>query len=245
MLQVAAMNYHLNGIINSLLFTLTLAGLVTQLRLVWARKHAHRNGDLAEGPTAVLSLNQFVSSFLGFFSFLFYGACLEPFNHYLVWTRTAAALLTLAVLWEIMITRRERVSVLSFFGCFALLIAGPVALRLDPSAAIWGRHFSQGLIVVVTCILGQGYLHQVVLMRQQGRAGAVSLQLHQFFFIKDVSTIVFALAMGLNSGCPLLLLSSVSGITKAAIMWHFRWVRLSPVAEQRRSSFVVATDLTP
>ena len=71
-----------------------------------------------------------------------------------------------------------------------------------------------------------------------GQANRVSLRLHQFFLLKDLSTIAFALAMGLASGWPLLLLSSVSGITKLATMWHFRCARLSPAAEQRRNALL-------
>jgi len=40
--------------------------------------------------------------------------------------------------------------------------------------------------------------------------------------------------MGFAAGWPLLLLSTVSAITKIVAMWHFRWVRLSPIALQRR-----------
>src|SRR5439155_22387877 len=57
-----------------------------------------------------------------------------------------------------------------------------------------------------------------------------------FFLLKDISTIAFALTMGLAGGWPLLLLSGVSGLTKLAAMRHFRWARLSPAARQRRES---------
>src|SRR6185369_7123272 len=113
-------------------------------------------------------------------------------------------------------------------------------LLLNPPIMAWGRRISQALIAGVTVVLAQGYLHQIVLIRQSGQTGAVSLRLHQFFFLKDASTIAFALAMGLASGWPILLLSSVSGITKLATMWHFRWARLSPTAQQRREALAPA-----
>jgi uncharacterized protein with PQ loop repeat len=188
------MTYHLTGIISALTFLLTVSGLWSQLQLVWKRKRDFQRGG-TERPTAVLSLNQFVSSFLAFFSFFLYGGCLQR---------------------------------------FALLLGSPALFLAQSAAVAWGRVLSQGLVVIVTIILAQGYLHQVVLIRQTGRTGAVSLRLHQFFLWKDITTIAFALAMGWAAGWPLLLLSSVGAATKLATMWHFRWARLSVLARQRR-----------
>src|SRR5207249_5067840 len=100
------MAYHITGLISALIFLLTLGGLWSQLRFIFERKKTFRKGGLTERPTAILSVNQFVSSFLAFFSFFLYGACLPKFNHYLVWSRLAATLLTLAVLFEMMRDRR-------------------------------------------------------------------------------------------------------------------------------------------
>jgi hypothetical protein len=233
------MSYHLTGLISAVIFLLTLGGLWSQLRFVWKRKRTFQQSpSLAESPTAVLSLNQFLSSFLAFFSFVLYGSCLEPFNHYLVWPRLAAAVLTLAVLYEIMADRKAWLPTLSFISCAALLLAAPMLWLLTPEVRAWGRKVSQALIVTIAVILAQGYSHQIVLIRQSGQTGAVSLRLHQFFFLKDASTIAFALAMGLRGGWPVLLLSSVSAITKLATMWHFRWARLSPAAQRRRETLL-------
>ncbi len=233
------MTYHITGLISAVIFLLTLGGLWSQLELVWNRKRQRREDPRSvEPPTAILSLNQFLSSFLAFFSFFFYGACLLPFNHYLVWPRLAASLLTLAVLYEIMADRKTWLPTVAFIYCSALMAGAPMLLLFNPDIATAARRFSQGLIIVVTVILAQGYSHQIVLIRRSGQTGAVSLRLHQFFLIKDISTITFALAMGLASGWPILLLSSVSGITKLATMWHFRWARVSPVAKQRRDALL-------
>lgn len=228
------MSYHITGIVSSAIFLLTIGGLWAQLGFVWRRQQFAGDGATHERPTAVLSVNQFVSSFLAFFSFLLYGVCLERFNHYLVWTRLAASLLTLAVLFEIARDRRDRAAITALVICATLLIGAPIGLAMNPEAIAWGRTASQSLIVVVTLILAQGYLHQVLMIRRTGRTGGVSARLHQFFFWKDVSTIAFALAMGTRTGWPLMLLSSVSAVTKLITLWHFRWVRLSPVASQRR-----------
>ena len=132
--------------------------------------------------------------------------------------------------------RRDRVATCAFAVCATLLVGAPLGLVTIPGAAEWGRTVSQTLIVIVTAILAQGYLHQVLLIRQTGRTGGVSARLHQFLFWKDLSTIAFAVSMGTSIGWPLMLLSSVSAATKLVTLWHFRWVRLSHIASQRRDT---------
>lgn len=239
------MSYHITGLISSAIFLLTIGGLWGQLGFVWQRKQSAAEDETQERPTEVLSVNQFVSSFLAFFSFFLYGACLERFNHYLVWSRLAASLLTLAVLFEIMRDRHNRVAKFAFAACAALLVGAPLALVTIPGAADRSRTVSQSLIVIVTVILAQGYLHQVLMIRQTGRTGGVSARLHQFFFWKDISTIAFAVSMGTSTGWPLMLLSTVSAVTKLITLWHFRWVRLSPIASQRRDATLAAPSGTP
>ena len=229
------MSYHITGLISSAIFLLTIGGLWAQLGFVWRRKRSAAEGETVERPTAVLSVNQFVSSFLAFFSFFLYGACLERFNHYLVWPRLAASILTLAVLFEIVRDRRDRVATTALAGCAVLLTGASLMLAVLPGATAWGRTFSQSLIVVVTVILAQGYLHQVLLIRRTGRTGGVSARLHLFFLWKDIATMAFALTMGSATGWPVMLMSGVSATTKLVTLWHFRWVRLSPLAQQRRA----------
>jgi hypothetical protein len=242
------MTYHVTGLISAAIFLLTLGGISAQLAKIWRRKRELAEGaGRGERPTAVLSINQFVSSFLAFFSFFVYGACLDPLNHYLVWPRLAAALLTLAVLLEIARDRRNAVATAAFTTCAVLLAGASAVLALLPSAAVWGKTFSQGLILVITVILAQGYLHQVWLIRQTGTTGGISAAFHQLFLWKDISTVAFGLAMGVSAGWPILLLSSVSAATKIITLWHFRWVRKSPTARERRerqSSAAPATGAT-
>jgi hypothetical protein len=229
------MTYHITGLISAAIFLLTISGLWAQLKFVRIRRQQLTlENEFAERPTAVISVNQFVSSFLAFFSFFLYGACLERFDHYLVWPRLAASILTLVVLFDIMRDRRDVVSSFAFVGCTLLLAGASLLLVIMPGTVAWVRTFSQGLILVATVIMAQGYLHQVVLIRQTGTTGGVSARLHQFFFLKDVSTIAFSLAMGVSTGWPVLLLSTVSAATKLITLWHFRWARLSPLARQRR-----------
>ena len=230
------MSYHVTGFISSLTFLLTLWGLGAQLRLVLGRKKLAQEGRLGpEQPTSVLSLNQFVSSFLAFHSFLLYGASLPRFNHYLVWPRLAASLLTLWILEEIRRDRRDTPSRAAAAACLLLLLLTPVWVFVSPHLGEWGQQLAQALVAAVTLVLIQGYLHQVLMIRRSGLTGGVSKRMHQFFLLKDLSTLAFAAAMGWRDGWPLLVLSTASAVTKVVTLWHFRWVRVSPEAADRRS----------
>ena len=228
------MNYHLTGAISTFFFLLTLAGLCAQIRIVWRRKRAWKGRTGGERPTAILSLNQFTMSFLAFFSYFVYGFCLERFNHYLVWPRLVALILVLIILFEIASDRRGWTAVGTFCACLGGTLGGIALLAVRPEIDIDVRFASQMLVLVAALLLIQGYMNQVLLIRRSGQTGAVSRIMHQMFLSRDIATIAFALAMGMKAGWPLLVMNGVSGCTKVAILYHFRWARLSPKAEERR-----------
>ena len=97
-----------------------------------------------------------------------------------------------------------------------------------------GRLIAQALIVAITLLLAQGSAHQIRLIWRAGTTGAVSLAMSQFILAMDVTTIFFALVMGLPAGWPLLLLATVSGVTRLVIMWLSRRMCLSPQARRIR-----------
>ena len=97
-----------------------------------------------------------------------------------------------------------------------------------------GRFISTAIIIIVSVLIAQGYFHQIKLVVRSGSTGAIDLKMSQFILLMDLSTIAFALSMGIALGWPLLVLATTSGITKLIIMFLFRWVRTSPVAQQRR-----------
>ena len=66
--------------------------------------------------------------------------------------------------------------------------------------------------------------------------GAVDLKMSQFILMMDVSTIIFAIRMGLETGWPLMVLAINRWITKLIIMYQFPWVQLSPAAIQRANT---------
>ncbi len=226
------MGYHLTGAISTFFFLLSIAGYITQIRLIWSRKLTCPD----EAPTAVLSLNQFSVSYLAFFSFFVYGYCLERFNHYLVWPRLVACCLALTVVFEIARDRRNAAAVCTFVALCASLIGGLSLLALGSGVTIQGRGLSQGLIVLVAVLLAQGYGHQIARIRRAGQTGAVSWWMHFLTLVKDLSTLAFAIAMGFSAGWPLMLMCTVSISTKIVILWHFAWAKRSPLALSRRQA---------
>lgn len=227
------MFYTVAGIINTAFILLSLVGVWAQLRKVWRRRSA---GAANGGATDILSLNQFTVSFLAYLSFFVYGYTIQPFNHFIVWPRLLASVLVLLILREIWTDRRSRAATTGLvLACLALLWA--------LAGLVWGqRHVDEGrvlasaMIVAITALLAQGYAHQILLIWRSGRTGAVSLRMSQLILLMDVSTVVFAFAMGLHLGWPLLLLAVVSGSTKLAILWLFRWEQRSTLAAHKRHS---------
>lgn len=235
------MNYHAAGLVSSILTSLALSGLVMQLVLIWQRKRLTDAGDLLnERPTAILSVNRFMTSFLAYYSFLVFGAIQRPFNHYLVWPRLGAIILTLIVLFELMIDRRQKRVVSAFTFCAVLTVGGILLIILRPPVTPLSDRASKLLICLVTVIFLQGGLAQLRNIRSTGRTGGLSIALHMTFLAKDTGTAIFAIAMGLQKGWPVLLLSTVSMSVQIATLWHFRWVQTSPNAKRRRSGLTIA-----
>jgi len=228
------MSYHLFGALSTLFYLLSLTGMLLQLRLIQRRKVQDTISTTAGFATNILSLNQFTVGFLAYYAFFVYGFSIEPFNHYLVWPRLVAILLTLWILYEIFSDRKSRSSSIALFSCVFLTLLGLIALCLGTPLLMQSRLVSQLLAVGVSVLLAQGYLHQILMIRKYGQTGAVSKQMHQFILLKDIFTVIFGFVMGLTDGWPLILLCGTSLLTKIAILWQFRWARISPVALSRR-----------
>ncbi|WP_417683115.1 hypothetical protein [Pseudidiomarina aquimaris] len=223
--------YTITGFINSILIIVSLVGVYAQLKTIWDRKQ--QNASIGE-VTSLLSLNQFSVSFLAYLSFFIYGYSISPFNHYIVWPRLTAALLVGMILFEIWRDRKTKASFVTFTIALALICLATIGLWMGKTIADQGRYISTKLIVVISVMIAQGYYHQIKLIYNSGSTGAVNIRMSQFILLMDVSTIAFALTMGFADGWPLLVLATTSAITKLVIMYLFRWVRTSPLAQQRR-----------
>lgn len=228
-----SMLYNVTGAINTLFIMISLLGVWSQVQKIWLRK---RDEATQSEPTSILSLNQFSVTFLAYFSFFVYGYSIEPFNHYIVWPRLIASLLVMVILYEIWRDRRSQRSAGMFSASLLILLVGVFGLIWGERYTDEGKLISASLIVTITLLIAQGYAHQIMLIWRSGQTGAVSLRMSQFILMMDISTIAFAFAMGLSNGWPLLLLATVSGITKLIIMWLFRWEKISTLAEARRQA---------
>ena len=225
--------YNFFGTVNTLFIFISLFGVLSQLRLIWRRKQHVPNGVATE----LLSINQFTVSYLAYFSFFIYGYSIEPFNHYIVWPRLVATLLVGAILYEIWLDRKTKSSFYMLLGALLFLFFGIIGLFFGGTYSDEGQYVSTTLILIISLLIAQGYYHQIKLILQSGSTGAVDLKMSQFIFMMDISTIAFALTMGLKIGWPLMVLAITSGITKIVIMYLFRWVQFSPQALLRREEY--------
>lgn len=223
--------YDVLGTINTVFIFVSLYGVFLQLNKVWLRKKRCETK-----VTEVLSQNQFTVSFLAYFSFFIYGYSVDDFNHYIVWPRLIASLIVAIILVEIWKDRKSRASFYCLLFVSLCLVTGILGLLLNDTYFQYSKSVSTILIVVITLLLAQGYVHQIKLIIDSGKTGAIDIRMSQFIFMMDISTVAFASTMGVNDGWPLMLLAIVSGITKVIIMYLFRWVRVNPTAEKRRMS---------
>jgi uncharacterized membrane protein (UPF0182 family) len=132
---------------------------------------------------------------------------------------------------------QDRKSTASFF-CILFVglsfIVGVIGLIFNDTLSGQSKNLSTILIVAITALLAQGYAHQIKLIIRSGKTGAIDIRMSQFILMMDISTIAFAISMGVSKGWPLIVLAVVSGMTKLVMMYLFRWVRISPKAEYRR-----------
>lgn len=225
--------YNFFGAVNTVFIFISLYGVLSQVSMIWRRKQHVPNG----GATELLSINQFTVSYLAYFSFFIYGYSIEPFNHYIVWPRLIATLLVGAILYEIWLDRKTKSSFYVLLVALLFFCFGIIGLFFGETFTDEGRYVSTTLILIISLLIAQGYYHQIKLILQSGSTGAVDLKMSQFIFMMDISTIAFALTMGLKTGWPLMVLAITSGITKVVIMYLFRWVQISPKALTRRDAY--------
>jgi hypothetical protein len=229
--------YDFFGSVNTFFIFVSLYGVLSQVRIIWRRKWQ----DIKGGPTELLSINQFTISYLAYLSFFIYGYSIEPFNHFIVWPRLFAAILVGIILYEIWLDRRTKYSIASLFLVMLSLTLGVVGLIYGDNFVDKGKYVSTNIILVISLLIAQGYYHQIKLIIKSGATGAVDIRMSQFIFMMDISTIAFALSMGVNTGWPLMILAITSGITKVIIMYLFKWVRVSPEAMRRRKlNYIIA-----
>ncbi|GAB3002809.1 hypothetical protein [Psychrosphaera aestuarii] len=205
------MLYHILGAVSSILFLLTWYGLSKQLILINDRKSKNL---LA---TENLSINQFASSFFAFYANFMFGIAIEPFNHYLVWTRFGALVLLIAILFRIYQERKGHVNAIVYYGSTFAFGMGLLSIGYRPFPAV-AKIATDVLMLVVTLVLVQGTLHQYWLLHKSKSLGGLSFPLIKSILIKDVSTLAFALTLPLSSAWPLLTLNGMSIISRGILL---------------------------
>ena len=205
------MLYHVMGLVSSALFLLTWFGLWSQIKSMNKYQYLCRDANNS------LSLNQFGSSYFAFFSLFLFGISVEPFNHYLVWTRFGALLLTLVIIMKIWQQRRGPVTTMVASIATLVFLAGIASMFFRPFPAI-AQLGTATLMLGVTVILFQGTLHQLLVLKRRQKVGSLSATLFKNILIKDVSTLLFGLTMPLSQSWPLLVLNGTSVIMRGAVL---------------------------
>lgn len=205
------MLYHLMGLVSSALFLLTWFGLWSQIKSMNKYQYLCRDANNS------LSLNQFGSSYFAFFSLFLFGISVEPFNHYLVWTRFGALLLTLVIIMKIWQQRRGPVTTMVASIATLVFLAGIASMFFRPFPAI-AQLGTATLMLGVTVILFQGTLHQLLVLKRRQKVGSLSATLFKNILIKDVSTLLFGLTMPLSQSWPLLVLNGTSVMMRGAVL---------------------------
>ncbi|WP_334015332.1 hypothetical protein [Alteromonas sp. S167] len=205
------MLYHVMGLVSSALFLLTWFGLWSQIKSMNKYQYLCRDANNS------LSLNQFGSSYFAFFSLFLFGISVEPFNHYLVWTRFGALLLTLVIIMKIWQQRRGPVTTMVASMATLVFLAGIASMFFRPFPAI-AQLGTATLMLGVTVILFQGTLHQLLVLKRRQKVGSLSATLFKNILIKDVSTLLFGLTMPLSQSWPLLVLNGTSVIMRGAVL---------------------------
>jgi len=203
--------YHVMGLVSSALFLLTWFGLWSQIKSMNKYQYLCRDANNS------LSLNQFGSSYFAFFSLFLFGISVEPFNHYLVWTRFGALLLTLVIIMKIWQQRRGPVTTMVTSMATLVFLAGIASMFFRPFPAI-AQLGTATLMLGVTVILFQGTLHQLLVLKRRQKVGSLSATLFKNILIKDVSTLLFGLTMPLSQSWPLLVLNGTSVIMRGAVL---------------------------
>ena len=224
------MTYHITGIVSTLLYGLSVFGLWIQWKKIRERKHM----DLVEKPTAVISLNAISMAFFAYYFLFFYGFALTRFNHYLVWPRMVAITLSLMIMYEILIDRKNLSAQIAFFGCGVLSLGGLIMMIFFRPTAMKLVDVSKGTLIANTFMLAQAGLHQIILVLRSGKTGGIALRSQQLTLAKNLGNMLFGLAMGTASGWPLVLLWGTDSLFKGILIYLFRWVKISPVASRRR-----------
>lgn len=206
--------YMIVGYVSSFLFLLTIYGIWDQIKKIQTNTSTHTAPGQA---TKDLSINQFLCHFLGVYAFFIYGFMIEEFNPYLVWPRMIAAFAVLVILFLIARDRREMLSSIIFLTCSLLLTFGIMALILSDHPSPTGALAAKLIILAVTLINAQGYIHQITKVMRNKSTTSMSFKMNSLIFAKDISSMLLGIMMGLSTGWPVIIQSSSNAFFRAIL----------------------------
>lgn len=217
------MLYNAMGILSSVMFLGCLFGLVKQFQQISKRKQVASSEGKGSGfATQSLSVNNFFSSFIGFYAFFVYSMMLQDVDYYLFVTRLLAASATMVILYEVFRDRNQLSQKLPFICAVIGMIIAFICFEYRENFLFVGRSVASVLAVGATFIIFQGGVQQIRKIRKEKTTGALSFSMNVIFMCKDLSNLAFGLVMGLNDGWPLILIGSISSLVKAVTLWQFR-----------------------
>lgn len=197
---------------------LTWYGLAKQIINIEALREGH------QAATQSLSVNQFASSFFAFYANFIFGIAIEPLSHYLVWTRFGALLLILVILYQVWRDRRSISTGVVVILCAVAMVIGACSIGFRPYPSL-AKIGANSLMLIVTVLLVQGTLHQLIVLRRSRVIGALSPTLFRSILVKDVTTLAFALTMPFTVAWPLIILNGASVITRGSLLIQMKKIK--------------------
>lgn len=220
------MLYNLVGTLSSIMFLGCLFGLVRQFQQINQRKVlAHKQHEPLGFATQSLSVNNFFSSFIGFYAFFVYSMMLQEVDYYLFVTRLLAASATMIILYEVYKDRSQLSQKLPFLIAIVAMVIAFISFEFRENWLLVGRSVASVLAVGATLIIFQGGVQQIRKIRKAQTTGALSFSMNAIFMGKDLSNLAFGLVLGFADGWPLILIGSVSSMVKAVTLYQFKKYR--------------------
>lgn len=205
-----------SGAVHLVVFVLTLSGIWAQIAKVISR----RSGVDVEHATVGICTGYIFWQFTVFALFGVYGLICHELNLVLFASRTlaaASALLLLVLIAARSGGKREvfaSVCAVAILVFFALVFSRPAFVEFLKLHVPYFRI----ILSVASCLLVTSLYWQHQKLITSRRWGGVSKTSHRLFFLKDLSAIVFGLAMGLEEGWPLILSNSGLAIVRAKLL---------------------------
>ena len=210
--------YHITGILQACLFVLSISAVYLQLKFVRKRRQNFDKNNLTELATYNLSAFSIIGSFAAFYTFLLISTAIEPFAHYIFWSRIPACILGILLLWEFRIDYPSKKIALLAPAAATLFLLTLIFTLFAYEVSRSHIAVIQLLVVSSGVILISGQLHQLWLLLKNKRVGALSLNARTLNLMKDISTVAFGLALGVDQSWSVVAVASVNAVVTAVII---------------------------